>query len=357
MVPASRGCLNKFIFCSLEKVADRVAVKGRLSGPSLALIIQGVERCPNRDAAIPGRRGLALIAAMLAVVMPRSAEGSPATFVTALPVATGQLLVRFNFQTTFSNPQFFGLQTPVTIAYGLIPHLALFVNLNRSYQTLGGGPDVPALSSWAARDVAVYLRYTVLKIDRTQSIFRIPPLGGAFLPAGGNAIRGQGAYLPGSLQTGSGTVDPYLGTAVGYHSDAFGAAADATYRLNPVAGGGISPGSEFRSDAQVETRLYPRKLPEEGLPGLLEVSLEANYTRDAASYADGVLAPLSTGRTLKQDLVLEYSTLRWQIGIGGRWPLMQSFDSPTALRERFSAFLFYEYYFALPHRRHRRRDL
>jgi hypothetical protein len=294
---------------------------------------------------------------MLAAAVPRSAEGSPATFVTALPVATGQFLVRFNFQTTFSNPQFFGLQTPVTIAYGLVPHLALFVNLNQSYQSLGGGPDVSALSSWAARDSAVYVRYTVLKVDRTQSTFRITPLGGAFLPAGENAFRAQGMYLPGCLQTGSGTVDPYFGIAVSYNSDAFGTAADATYRLNPLAASGISPGSEFRSDAQLETRLYPRRLPDEGLPGLLEVSLEANYTSDAASYVDGVLAPLSTGRTLKQDLVVEYSRLRWQAGLGARWPVMQSFDSPTALRERFSAFLFYEHYFAMPHRRRRRQDL
>lgn len=293
---------------------------------------------------------------MLAVALSRSVEGSPATFVTALPVATGQLLVRFNFQTTFSTPVFFGFQTPVTIAYGVIPHLALFVNLNQSYQSLGGGPNVAPLSSWAARDPVVYVRYTVLKIDRTQATFRITPLGGVFLPAGENALQAQGAYLPGALQTGSGTVDPYFGIALSYNSDAFGVAADATYRLNPVSRAGISPGSELRSDAQVETRLYPRKLPEEGMPGLIDVSLEANYTQDAASFADGVRNALSSGRTLKQDLVLEYSTLRWQIGIGGRWPLLQSFDSPTALRERFSAFVFYEYYFAVPHRRHRRRD-
>jgi hypothetical protein len=251
----------------------------------------------------------------------------------------------------------FGLQTPVTIGHGLAPHMALFVNLNQSYQSLGGGPGLPARSRWAARDAAVYVRYTVLKVDRTQSTFRITPLGGAFLPAGGNAIRGQGAYLPDSLQTGSGTVDPYFGIAISYNSDAFGVAADATYRLNRVAGRGMSPGSEFRSDAQAETRLYPRTLPEEGLPGLLEVSVELNYTRDAASSLDGVLAPLSTGRTLKQDLVVEYSRLRWQAGLGARWPVMQSFDSPTALRERFSAFLFYEHYFAMPHRRRRRQDL
>ena len=294
---------------------------------------------------------------MLAAVMPRSAEGSPATFVTALPVATGQLLVRFNFQTTFGNPQFIGIQTPMTIAYGLMPHFAVFTTVNQSYQSLGGGPGVPALSSWGARDVALFARYTALKVDRPQATFRITPLGGAFFPAGENTFRAQGAYLPGALQTGSGTVDPYFGIAVSYNSDAFGVAADATYRLNPVARAGISPGSELRSDAQVETRLYPRNLPEEGMPGLLDVSLEANYTQDAASNIDGVPAPFSSGRTLKQDLVLEYSTLRWQIGIGGRWPLMQSFDSPSALRERFSAFVFYEYYFAMPHRRHRKRDL
>jgi hypothetical protein len=168
---------------------------------------RGVERCPIRDAAIPGRRGLGLCAAVLAAVLPRSAEGSPVTFVTALPVATGQLLVRFTFQTTFSNAKFFGLQTPATIAYGLVSHLTLFVSLNQNYQSLDWGPDVSALSSWAARDAAVYVRNMVLTVDRTQSTFRITPLGGAFLPAGENAFRAQGDCLPGCLRTGTGTVD------------------------------------------------------------------------------------------------------------------------------------------------------
>ncbi len=245
----------------------------------------------------------------------------------------------------------------MNVAYGLTSRWAVFTILNQSYQSLGGGPARSALSSWAPRDVTVFVRYTILKVDRPQSTFRITPLGGVFLPAGDNALRVQGEYLPASLQTGSGTVDPYVGLAIGYNSDQWGMSADTTYRVNPVTRAGISPGSELRSDAQVETRLFPRTLPEEGLPALVELSLEANYTQDGASHVDGVLAPLSASQTLKQDLVLEYGTLRWQLGVGGRWPLMQSFAAPNGLRERFSAFLYFEYYWAMPHRRHARRDL
>ncbi len=279
---------------------------------------------------------------------------SPATFVTALPVATDQLLVRFNFQSLIGTQQFLGIQLPVNIGYGLTSRWAIFVNFNQGYGTLGGGPTSPALSSWGAGDATVFARYTIFKIDKPRSTFRIAPLAGADLPSGDNGLRNHGAYLPGILQTGSGTVDPYVGVTMGYNSSNWGMAADTTYRYNPVAGMGISPGSELRSDGQIEARVYPKHLPEEGLPAMIVVSFEANYTKDAAAHVDGVLSPLSPAQTLKEDLFVEYGTLHWQIGLGGQWPVMQSFDTPGHFKESAGAFLFFEYYLSAPDWRHRR---
>jgi hypothetical protein len=283
------------------------------------------------------------------------AQASPATFVTALPVATDQLLVRFNFQSILGSQQFLGLQMPVNVGYGLTSRWAIFANFNQAYGSLGATPARPELTSWGAQDTTVFARYTIFKIDRPRSTFRIAPLAGAFLPWGDNALRYKGGpYLPGVLQTGSGTVDPYFGVTMGFNSTSWGWAADTTYRANPVASQGISPGSELRSDGQIEIWLYPRHLPEEGLPKTVVLSYEMNYMKDSDSYIDGTLAPLSTGTVLKHDLFLELGTLRWQIGVGAQMPLMQSFDTPNHLKERAGAFLFFEYYLSAPDWRHRR---
>src|SRR5579859_945716 len=65
-----------------------------------------------------------------------TAIASPATFVTALPVARDQLLVRFNFQPTFATQNFTGVQLPVNIGYGLTSRWALFLNLNQGFGSL-----------------------------------------------------------------------------------------------------------------------------------------------------------------------------------------------------------------------------
>ncbi len=301
-----------------------------------------------------GRRSWNIVAA--ATVLSGIAQASPATFVTALPVATDQLLVRFNFQSVIGSQEYLGLQMPVNVGYGLTSRWAIFVNFNQAYGTLGGTPSRPALTSWGAQDTTIFARYTIFKIDRPRSPFRIAPLVGAFLPWGDNELRSRGSYLPGILQTGSGTVDPYFGVTMGFNSTSWGWAADTTYRANPLAAQGVSPGSELRSDGQVEIWLYPRHLPEEGLPKTVVLSYEMNYTKDADTYIDGSQVPLSTGQVLKQDLILELGSLHWQVGVGAQVPVMQSFDTPGHLKERAGAFLFFEYYLSAPDWRHRRNN-
>jgi hypothetical protein len=51
---------------------------------------------------------------------------SPATFVTALPVAKGQWLIRFNAQQTLGTSSFVSAQFPVNNAYGLTPRWRCF---------------------------------------------------------------------------------------------------------------------------------------------------------------------------------------------------------------------------------------
>lgn len=297
-------------------------------------------------------RAHALLISSLALASPAALRASPATFVTALPVATGQVLVRFNFETILGSQQFLGIQSPVNIAYGLTSRWAIFVNPDLGYGSIQSGDR--KLSSAGSGDTLLFARYTLYKKDKPVSTFRIAPLAGADLPSGNNTLHANGQLLPGILQTGSGTVDPYVGVTTGYNCSEWGWAADATYRYNPVAGVGIGPGSEFRADGQIERRLIPVRLPEEGLPSVLVATLETNYSQDSNAHLNGALVPFSASRILKEDLFFEWSTLHWQIGIGAQIPIVQRFDAPGRIKERVGAFLFYEYYLAAPDWRHRR---
>ena len=285
------------------------------------------------------------------------AFASPATFVTALPVARDQLLVRFNFQPTFSSMDSHSYQFPVNIGYGLTSRWALFLNTNEGWGATSTATSLGPinLSSGGMGDLSTYARFTLFKIDKPDSTFRIAPLGGAFIPTGDNSLPGPQGLLPSMLQTGSGTLDPYFGITLGYNTTRWGGAADSTFRVNPETVRGISPGDEYRADAQVEFRLLPWRLPEEGLPKLLVLSIESNYVHDARARTNGVLSTGSGGDVFKQDAILEFTTLHWQLGFGAQVPLMQDLAGVGRLKERAGAFLFFEYYLAAPNWRHLRR--
>lgn len=281
---------------------------------------------------------------------------SPATFVTALPVARDQLLVRFNFQPTFGTSGFTGMQFPVNIAYGFDPRLAFFTTVNQGVGWLTQASPAGPMSASAggAGDLLFFARYTLLRIDKPKSTLRIAPLAGAFFPTGDNSLHGKQGLLPGSLQTGSGTIGPYMGVTMGYNNPRWGLAADTTYRHNPMTNQGVSPGSELRSDAQFELRLLPMHLPEQGNPKVLWLSVETNYVQDVRSGVNGVPVASSGGKFLKQDVTLEWTTLHWQLGVGGQLPLMQDLPGVGRIKEHSGAFVFFEYYLAAPQWRHPR---
>lgn len=284
------------------------------------------------------------------------AIGSPATFVTALPVARDQLLVRFNAQPVFATHAFYGVQFPVNVGYGLTSRWALFLNVNQGFGSIASPtPRGPMnVSSAGFGDMVSYARYTLFKVDKPKSTFRIAALGGAFIPTGENALRGPQGLLPKSLQTGSGTMDPYFGVTMGYNTVRWGMALDSTYRKNPVANQGISPGDQYRSDAQVEYKVYPLHMPEEGLPKLVVLSLESNYAHDRKDHVNGLTSINSGGNTLKQDAIVEISTLHWQVGMGAQFPILQDLPGAGRMKQRSGLFLFFEYYLAAPNWRHPR---
>jgi hypothetical protein len=290
----------------------------------------------------------ALLLAVLIITYPSGVAASPATFVTALPVAQNQGLLRLNAQPGFGPAGYASIQFPVNFAYGLTPNWAIFVNANQGFLAMDKSP-----STGGAGDMLLFIRNTLFKIDRPRSTFRIAPLVGASLPTGANQYTVNGQLAPGQLQAGSGTVDPYAGITMVCDDAVFGAAYDATYRHNPAAASGYTPGDRFNTDGQIEFRLLPLHLPEEGLPDELWLSIESNYQEEGTSHSNGISNPGTANKTLRQDAVFEWATLHWEVGAGQRFTVMQNFETPHPVAERTRTFLFFEYYLSMPNWRHR----
>jgi hypothetical protein len=137
---------------------------------------------------------------------------SPATFVTALPVARDQWLIRFNAQPSFGSSDSRSVQFPITNAFGITSRWAFFLNLNQGFASLTEGATKTRLDSSGSGDTLGFVRYTLFRIDKPLSTLRIAPLAGISIPTGDNSLKGPQGLLPGSLQTGSGTLDPHLRT-------------------------------------------------------------------------------------------------------------------------------------------------
>jgi hypothetical protein len=278
------------------------------------------------------------------------ALAAPGTFVTALPVAQNQALVRFNVQPLFGSGGYTNVQLPVNIGYGLTPKWALFMNVNQGFLSLDNHSSVGG-----AGDTLLFIRNTLFKIDKPSSTFRIAPLAGLYLPTGTNNQRANGSLAPGELQSGSGTVDPYAGITSGFNNTNVGAALDATYRYNPVASSGFSPGNQFRADGQFEFRVAPLHLPEQGLANPVVFSLESNYAQTSSSLKNGAFSGRSSSKTFAEDALLELATLHWELAGGVQVPLVRDFASPTSAKEHVGFYAFFEYYLAMPNWRHKAR--
>ncbi|MDQ1471641.1 MAG: hypothetical protein QOJ99_3121 [Bryobacterales bacterium] len=287
---------------------------------------------------------------ILLFALPAGALCSAVTFVTSLPVARDQIVVRFNLQPSFSTRQLNTFQFPVSVAYGLTSKLGLFANLSQGFASIDTATPTGAarLLNGGSGDTGFYARYTLYKIDKPNSTFRVTPLAGFFIPTGGNTFTFQSKLQSKSLQFGSGTVDPYVGVAAGISAKRWTTNWDATYRLNPLTSANFSAGSELRLDGQAELKIWPITMPDQGLPHLVNLSLESNYYVNRKDHLNGVLSANSGGRIFRESALLQLSSLRWQVGGGIQIPLLQDLNGTGRVKQKVGYLVFFEYYLAAP---------
>ncbi len=258
--------------------------------------------------------GLVRIAIILVLVGEAGRiEAGPITFLTALPVAKSQAVVRAQYlfirasgDPTPADQDLTVSVFPVAVAVGVTSKLALFgvvpvvsksvvVNMPGGRRTL----DAAGLG-----DVVLFARYTVKAIDLTESTFRIAPFGGVKLPTGSDDKPGPSGVLPRPLQPGSGSWDGLGGLAVTWQTKQWEFDADAAYKKNTDADG-FRFGDEASVDASFQYRVWPRQLGA-GVPAFLYAVAETNLVSQRRSEIAEVRDPNSGGTRWDVDLGLQF---------------------------------------------------
>lgn len=266
-------------------------------------------------------RRLWLAAAAFAAVagVPAVSQGAPQTFNTALPVATGELIVREQFVATGAgndpgprDRDVDVLGAVSVLVYGAAPKLAVFgalPYLDKELDVTLPTGDRVTRDTAGVGDVRLFGRYTLYQRDRRGSNFRVAPFAGLELPTGDDDDADSLGTLPPPLQLGSGSWDPFLGVVATYQTLAYQVDAQAAYQANTEAND-FELGDVLRLDASVQYRLWPRKLGA-GVPGFLYAGLEGNFVHRDKNRVAGVDDPDSGGQTFFVSPGLQYVTKRW----------------------------------------------
>lgn len=288
------------------------------------------------------------VVALTIVLSSAVAHAAPATFVTALPVSTNQILSRFNWEPTFSSDNLTSVQFPFDLGYGITARWTILATFRQGYasmNTVSPAGVLEQVHSAGLGDTLVFLRYTLIKHDKMHSTFRVTPLAGIVIPSGNNQLQDHGELLPQPLQTGGGSWSPYVGLAMGTFHYGNGYSGDITDRYDPVKRTGITPGNQVRADWQEQWRFYPFRL-KDGFPHFALLSLEENYVHNGQGHSSGLPVPQSTGFFYTQDIVPEYQSMNYLIGFGVRLPVVQDYTDPAAVRQRRGLLMMFEYNFS-----------
>ena len=255
---------------------------------------------------------IAIIGGLLAA---GTAEAGPITFLTALPVAQSQVVIRGQYlfirasdDPTPADRQLTVNGVPIALAVGVTPRLALFgivPILDKSMKvTVPIGRVTRAATGLG--DVVTFARYTVYAVDTTESTVRIAPFGGVKLPSGAQDSSDALGPLPRPLQLGSGSWDGLGGIAVTWQTKQWEFDADVGYRKNTEADG-FRFGNAFSTDLSFQYRVWPGQLGA-GVPAFLFVVVETNLVSQRRSEMAGMRDPDSGGTRWDTDLGLQYVT-------------------------------------------------
>jgi len=292
---------------------------------------------PRRSTALK-RAGLMAYASLL----PAVAWAAPITFNTALPVSTGQWLIREQYMqmqmddaTAVPDLNVHVDALVNVVAYGVNDRLALFAMapwyLDKTLQVTTPMGRVDR-SDAGIGDTQLFARYTFIQHDAPGRALRVAALAGVIAPTGSSDKADRYGLLPRSFQNGTGAWGGLGGVVATYQTLNWEADADATYQATG-AHDGYRAGPVSEIDGSFQYRLWPRRLGS-GVPGFLYSVLETNLIRTGHDRMNGMDVADSGGTQWFVSPGLQFVTMNYVLETAVQLPIMQSM-SDHALRDRY----------------------
>ncbi len=246
----------------------------------------------------------ALVWVLLLTAGAARSEAAPITSSTALAVAEGEFILREQVvvlrSTDDPGPKDRDLRVltvPSVLVYGVTRNLTLFGIVPYVDKTL----DETVAGHRQRRgdsgvgDVTLLSRYTLYSVDRLGETRRFAPFVGLKLPTGDDDGRDSLGLLPQTLQLGSGSWDPIMGTIFTWQTFDWEFDSAVQYRFNTEANN-FEFGDQTRLDLSFQYRLWPRTLGG-GVPTFLYGVLESNLLYTRKNEKGGIMNPDSGGTT------------------------------------------------------------
>ena len=277
----------------------------------------------------PWMRPLTVLSLSLAVT-PLAA--APVTFNTALPVSSGETVLRVQgiLLKAGNDPgpmeRRLGVRIlPVVAAWGIDSRWTLFgiAPFVEKRLDLDGPNGRIRRQSTGIGDLSVMARYTAFRQDGAGRTFRVAPLAGIEAPTGRDDARDGLGRLPGVLQAGSGSWDPFVGIVMTSQSLRQEWGASATVRFNH-AGPGFEAGDVARLDLSWHRRLS-RGGRGRGLY-FLSAGLEGSLRRQGRNRNGGLTDEDSGGTTLTLAPALQLITRRTVLEAAIEFPVVQNLN-------------------------------
>lgn len=290
--------------------------------------------------------GAAFALSVNLVGWPRSVVAGPITFNTALPVHTGEWIVRQQtiWLRATDDPSPLDrdlnvLVAPVVVVYGLNSRVALFAIqpfLSKQIEiTTPSGRATRATTGLG--DLTAMARVTAVAFDRLGETIRFAPFAGLKLPTGRDDEADGIGRLPQPLQLGSGSLDPVFGAVFTWQRLRWQIDASGSYQRTTEANG-FDSGDEARGDASFQYRLVPRGALGGGVPSYLYAVVESNAVWHGRSRLSGLPDGDSGGFIWYVAPGLQWVTLRTVLEATVQIPVVQNTNG-LGLREDFTALL------------------
>ena len=275
-----------------------------------------------------------------------SANAAPLSFNTALPVHKGGLLYRgqviWNRSSDLDREKNV-VEVPSVLVYGATPKLALigiFPYVTKRFKTESTGVT---RSASGLGDITTIARYQIFQRNKKGRTLRGALFAGMKWPTGKDTATDSRGTVPRSVQLGTGSFDPILGTVwTGQWLD-FEVDGDILYQRKTHAGG-FKAGDLLRKDVSLQVRLLPRELGSSGIPNFLYGVLEFNSIFEAKNENQGVKDPNSGGYRLLAVPGLQWVSKRLVLEVGAQLPLVENLNG-SALERDFTLIGSLRYWF------------